>query len=194
MRKVGITGGIGSGKSSLCELFAQKGVAIYNSDAKAKELMSSEQLQKAISERFGAQAYCDGVLNRQYLAERVFNNDEELKALNAIVHPAVVEDFKRWTDSQDGAYIIFECAILFEAGFGSLVDVTIAVLAPEALRIERVMKRDSVSEAQVRARIKAQLTDDELSERADTVVVNIFEDDLQGVVTKLDTQFRYANS
>lgn len=188
MMKVGITGGIGSGKSTLCRLFAQKGVAVYDSDSAARRLMSST-LREAITARFSAQAYADGELNRSYLAERVFSDAEALAVLNAIVHPAVMQDFEAWAVQQSGDYVILESAVLFEAGLEKSVDKIVAVLAPLALRIERTCRRDGCAEEQVRRRIAAQLSEDELSRRADYVVVNIFEEDLEPAVVKLDRQF-----
>ena len=117
MMKVGITGGIGSGKSTVCRLFAQRGVAVYDSDAEAKRLMAENpELRTAISARFGAEAYADGALNRSYLAGKVFSDPAALADLNALVHPAVLADFAAWAERQEGSYVIFESAILFDAG------------------------------------------------------------------------------
>lgn len=143
MMKVGITGGIGSGKSTVCRLFARLGVAVYDSDAGAKRLMTEDaELRRRITDRFGAEAYADGTLNRTYLAGRVFSEAQALADLNAIVHPAVRADFAAWAEQQEGDYVILESALLFDAGFDACVDRTVAVLAPEALRIERTCRRD----------------------------------------------------
>lgn len=143
MMKVGITGGIGSGKSTVCRLFARLGVAVYDSDAGAKRLMTEDaELRRRITDRFGAEAYADGTLNRTYLAGRVFSEAQALADLNAIVHPAVWADFAAWAEQQEGDYVILESALLFDAGFDACVDRTVAVLAPEALRIERTCRRD----------------------------------------------------
>lgn len=190
MMKIGITGGIGSGKSTLCRLFAQKGVAVYDSDAEAKRLMTGE-LREAISARFGASAYRDGVLDRGYLAGIVFQDPQALADLNAITHPAVMRDFEAWAARQQGEYVILESAILFEAGLSGGVDRTVAVLAPESLRIERATRRDGSDPADVARRIAAQASDDYLNEHADHVVVNIFEEDLEPAVINLDRIFRH---
>lgn len=191
MMKVGITGGIGSGKSTLCRLFAQKGVAVYDSDVQAKRLMlDDETLHRRIEERFGAEAYLDGSLNRAYLAQLVFVDPQALADLNAIVHPAVVADFAAWTAGQQGDYVILESAVLYESGLAATVDKCVAVLAPQELRIERTCRRDNSDSESVRRRIAAQINDDELSRRADYVVVNIFEEDLEPAVGRLDRQFR----
>lgn len=191
MRKIGITGGIGSGKSRLCRLFAERGVAVYDTDAAAKRLMTEDAaLVEAIKARFGVESYADGALNRPYLAERVFSDAAERQALNGLVHPAVKADFVAWAEQQAGDYVILESALLFEAGLDALVDAVVAVLAPEALRIERVQQRDGVSEEQVRSRMAAQLSDEELHRKATVTVVNIFEEDLEATVQELDRRFR----
>ena len=191
MRKIGITGGIGSGKSRLCRLFAERGVAVYDTDAAAKRLMTEDAaLVEAIKSRFGVESYADGALNRPYLAARVFSDAAERQALNGLVHPAVKADFVAWAEQQEGDYVILESALLFEAGLDALVDAVVAVMAPEALRIERVRQRDGVSEEQVRSRMAAQLSDEELHRRATVAVVNIFEEDLEAAVQELDRRFR----
>ena len=194
MMKVGITGGIGSGKSTVCRLFALRGVAVYDSDAGAKRLMTADpDLRARISARFGAEAYSEGELNRAYLAGKVFSDAQALADLNAIVHPAVRADFAAWAQRQEGDYVILESAILFEAGLEGSVDKTVAVLAPRELRIERTCRRDGCGADQVVRRIAAQLDDDALSARADYVVVNIFEEDLEPAVVKLDRIFSHGS-
>ena len=174
MYKVGITGGIGSGKSTVCAMLEEMGVAVYNSDARAKELMTtSATLREAIVARFGAECYTSEGLNRGYLADRVFGDAAELAALNSLVHPAVMNDFEAWAESQQGSYVVLESAILFEAGLEQRVDVAVAVLSPEELRIERAMARDGASREQVVARIGRQLSDDERADRAKYAIVNI---------------------
>lgn len=189
--KVGITGGIGSGKSTLCRLFQARGVAVYDTDAAAKRLMVEQPaLRKAIQAHFGATSYCGGELNRPYLAQRVFADPEQRALLNSLVHPAVIADFEQWAEVQAGEYVILESAILFEAGLDKHVDRTVAVLAPERLRIERTMQRDGASEEQVRSRMAAQADDDTLRARADISVVNIFEEELESIVQELDFRFK----
>lgn len=192
MWKVGVTGGIGSGKSTLCRLFAKRGVAVYDTDAAAKRLMAEDAtLREAIRERFGAASYTEeGVLNRPYLAERVFSDAAERAALNGLVHPAVIADFERWAAEQSGDYVILESAILYEAGLDRHLDRVVAVLAPERLRVERAMQRDGVTEEQVRSRMAAQMSDDALAARADVTVVNLFEEDLEPTVQELDRRFK----
>lgn len=192
MMKVGITGGIGSGKSTVCRLFAQRGVAVYDSDSEAKRLMTeSVELRRRIAERFGAEAYAaDGGLNRSWLAARVFRDPQALADLNAMVHPAVMADFAAWAERQSGDYVVLESAILFEAGLEHSVDRTVAVLAPLELRLERTCRRDGCDREAVRRRMAAQMDDDTLCARADYTVVNIREEDLEPTVAELDRRFK----
>lgn len=190
MMKVGITGGIGSGKSTVCRLFAQRGVAVYDSDAAAKRLMG-DVLRPAVEARFGAAIYREGVLDRARLAETVFRDPAALADLNAIVHPAVLRDFEAWAAEQPGDYVVLESAILFEAGLEGAVDRTVAVLAPLELRVARTCRRDGCDADAVRRRIAAQADDDTLRDRADYTLVNILEEELEPAVAELDRRFRF---
>ncbi len=174
MKRVGITGGIGSGKSSVCALFAALGVSVYDSDRRAKELMNGDiEIMKAVTALFGPQAYDGNLLNNAFIASKVFNDKILLASLNGIVHPALALDFEAWAISHsDFAYVIMESAILFESGFDRLVDKIVTVSAPEELRIERVVSRDGASRRSVMDRIANQLTDEEREARADYVIHN----------------------
>ena len=192
MYKVGITGGIGSGKSTVCMMLAERGVARYDADSRAKELMStSESLRRALIENFGAESFTAEGLNRAYLAERVFNDATQLRLLNSIVHPAVIADFEAWAERQEGQYVVFESAILFEAGLQDRVDAVVAVMAPESLRVERVMARDGHTMEQVVARIKSQMSDDERSDRAKYSIVNVDIEELEEDVEQLHRRLSY---
>lgn len=191
MRKIAICGGIGSGKSTVCGMFAERGAAIYDSDSRAKALMSeSAELRAALIAEFGEGCYKGGELNRPYLAEKVFGSEEQLAKLNSIVHPAVKADFLAWAEEQEGDFCILETAILFESGFDAVVDCSVAVLAPMPLRIERAMQRDGATRKQIEARIKAQMSDDELMRRADFAIVNIHLEDVEKDVAELHYRFK----
>lgn len=191
MYKVGVTGGIGSGKSTLCRRFEASGVAVYDTDAAAKRLMAEDgALRAAICDRFGAESYTEQGLNRPYLAERVFGDEQARAALNSLVHPAVIADFERWAEEQEGDYVVLESAILFEAGLDKHLDCVVAVLAPERARLERAMQRDGASEEQIRSRMAAQMSDEELHRRADLCVVNLFEEELDATVKELDHRLK----
>lgn len=191
MRKIAICGGIGSGKSTVCRMFAERGVAIYDSDSRAKALMAeSAELRAALVAEFGEECYEGGVLNRPYLAAKVFGSEEQLAKLNSIVHPAVKDDFLHWAEEQEGDYCILETAILFESGFDAVVDCSVAVLAPMPLRVQRAMERDGATKEQVEARIKAQMSDDELMRRANFAIVNIHLEDVEKDVAELAYRFK----
>ena len=191
--RVGITGGIGSGKSTVCRLFAERGVPVYDCDAAARRLMTEDAaLREAIRARFGAESYVqDGAPNRPYLAARVFGDAAERAALEALVHPAVAADFERWADRQEAPYVLLESAILYEAGLQERLDRVVAVLAPAALRLERAVRRDGADAEAIRRRMAAQADDDTLAARAEYSIVNIREEELAADVAQLDQRFRH---
>ena len=192
MYKIGVTGGIGSGKSTVCALLKEHGVAVYDSDAEAKRLMSeSESLRSALVDAFGDECYNGEGLNKAYLASKVFGDDEALARLNAIVHPAVKDDFRAWTERQQGSYVVLESAILFESGFDAEVDTTLAVMAPLEERVRRAMERDGVTREQILDRISHQLCDDELHRRANRTIVNLVRDYLESDVEQLHKMYCY---
>ena len=192
MYKVGITGGIGSGKSSVCSLLAAYGVPVYDSDAEAKRLMEqSVDLREALCEAFGEECYSVQGLNRAYLASKVFGDAEQLQRLNSIVHPAVRADFAAWAESQSAPYVVLESAILFESGFNNVVDTTLAVLAPLEERIRRTMERDNADRESVMRRIGHQLSDDELHRLSNNSIVNIRRDYLESDVEQLHKKLLY---
>ena len=174
MIKVGITGGIGSGKSQACAYFASLGIPVYDSDSRAKQLMSCDKsIINSIIDSFGPDAYVDGDLNRQYLSQKVFQDAAQLAKLNGIVHPAVANDFKSWLNNNvTSPYVIMECAILFESGFDKLVDKTIVVTAPYEVRLKRVMERDRTDIQNIRDRISKQSSDETKLRMADYSIVN----------------------
>lgn len=191
MIKVGICGGIGGGKSTVCALLAEKGVPVYDSDSRAKALMNtSPEIVGAVKAAFGGQSYRDGMLDRAYLASKVFGDEAALARLDAIVHPAVRRDFEEWAAEQQADYVVLESAILFESGFDACVDASVAVLAPHPLRLERAMQRDGAVRERILERMAAQMSDDELAGRADLSIVNIDREDLEHDVAELDRRLR----
>ena len=175
--RIGVTGGIGSGKTTVCHIFEALGVPVYYADARAKWLIAHDPaLREAIVALLGPEAYLpDGTYNRAFVSERVFRDSASLAALNALVHPAVERDSQAWHDEQaaKGArYTLKEAALMVESGGHRFLDALIAVTAPEALRIQRVVQRDGLSEAAVRARMGSQLPESEKVALADYVVVN----------------------
>lgn len=183
---VGITGGIGSGKSTTVKLFSKfKNIAVYIADDEAKKLMNtSEVIKKKLIEEFSEEVYQNNELNRSFLANIVFNNKEKLAKLNAIVHPEVYKHLQSFVkEQQDKAYILYENAILFENGSDYLCDKIITVTAPEKVRIERVIKRDNVSLNEVKKRIQNQWTEDKKVLQSNYVINNI---DLSLTALKVD--------
>ena len=174
MLKVGITGGIGSGKSTICKVFKQLGIAVYDADARGKAVLEeNEDVKEKVVEAFGIGAYNEnGSVNRLFLAEQVFSKPVALEKLNGLVHPAVRVDFESWIDEQTGAYVIKEAAILIESGAYKEVDEIIVVNANEESRIRRVMNRDQVEESKVRERMNAQLSDAERASYASHIIDN----------------------
>ena len=172
---VGITGGIGSGKSTVCKLFSLLGIPVYTADDRAKWLMAQDpELRNQISTAFGAAAYSStGELNRAFLAESVFSNPEKISTLNALVHPAVRKDFEQWIAAQTAPYLIKEAALLFETGAAKELDYVINVSSPLRIRMARVLLRDPFrSEDQVNQIINQQLPDEEKNELADFCIKN----------------------
>lgn len=174
MKIIGLTGGIGSGKSTVATFFLELGVPVYFADAHAKRLMQqSKVVRKKLVAEFGEGAFRNGKLNRAYLADIVFHDKSKLAAINAIVHPSVGNSFKRWVGKQQATYVIQENAILFESNAQDKFDYTVVVTAPVEDRIQRVMSRDGSKRAQVVARIENQLSDNEKIEKADFVITNL---------------------
>lgn len=173
MKIIGLTGGIGSGKTTVGKWFAENGIPVYDSDSEAKLLIKeNDELRLKISSLLGDEAYVDGVYNRKFVAAKVFSNPRLLEKLNEIVHPAVFEHFHNWVKNQKSEFIIKEAAILFESGSYKDCDLIISVVAKEELRIERVVKRDGLDPNQVRDRIRTQWTDELRIKHSDFVINN----------------------
>ena len=174
MNRIGLTGGIGSGKTLICNIFESFGVPVFYADAESRNLVNDDpSVREDIIRVFGEDVYVSGYLDRKKMASLVFHDKNALQRLNEIVHPAVREKFDRWMEkNSDHPYIVAEVAILLESGETSRFDMVVTVSAPEDLRIHRVMKRDGINREDVLARIKNQLSEEERIRLADVVIVN----------------------
>lgn len=172
MHKIGVTGGIGSGKSTVCKIFEVLGVPVYYADDRARALILSDpRIRKGYIELFGEKVYENGQLNRKLVADRIFSDRTLLEKVNRLVHPVVRDDFFQWTEHQNAPYVIEEAAVLLESGGHDLLDFVVVVSAPESLRIQRVARRDGMSEERIQERIKNQWTDQQRRELADYEVL-----------------------
>lgn len=173
MLKIGLTGGIGTGKSMVAEVFRLLKIPVYVSDLEAKRLMiESDEIRSLLVDRFGSEVYHENRLNRKYLSDIIFNNPKALQDVNDIVHPVVRRDFENWSLKQQSPYVIQESAILFDTGLYRNFDRIICVTADENLRIQRVMSRDGVDANAVMERMKNQLAENIKVEKADYVIYN----------------------
>lgn len=174
MIKLGITGGIGSGKSTVCRIFELLGVPVYYADDRAKQIMTgNKEVKNSIISLFGNKAYfTNGRLNRKYISEIIFQHPEKRMQLNAIVHPAVLEDGRMWTASQQAPVTLKEAALLIQSGSYKEMDFVILVECPAHIRIPRVMKRNKMSKQEVLDRISSQMSDEEMRKFADFVIHN----------------------
>ena len=174
MIRLGITGGIGCGKSYVCRILADAGIPVYDTDLHAKFLMRDHpSIQKQLINLLGADVYLNGQLNKPLLAEYLFASPEHALHINTIVHPVVLQDFQKWVLCQASCEIVaMECAILYESGFWRAVDKVLMVYAPERVRLQRAMQRDGATEVQIRRRMAAQFSEEEKCARADFVICN----------------------
>ncbi|WP_339873629.1 dephospho-CoA kinase [Olleya marilimosa] len=170
---VGLTGGIGSGKTTVANYFIALNVPVYIADNEAKALMNrSKVIKRKLIKLFGDEAYVDNTLNKPFIASQIFSNQDLLKKMNAIVHPKVAKHFSNWVKKQNVPYVISEVAIIFENGSQGKYDYIITVVAPEQTRLNRVIKRDNSSEAKVKAIMNNQWTDQQKTEHSDFVINN----------------------
>ena len=193
MKKIGITGGIGSGKTTVCEIFKLLGVPVFHADAEAKNLQNNDlQIRELLVNLFGKHIYSlDGMLDRKKLARLIFNDSAALANVNAIIHPAVRQSFQKWTDNHlDSSYILYEAAILLESGYATAFDRNILVLADEKLRIERVIRRDHISKVLVKQRINNQMPDSQKIKIVDYIIENNNEKLLFPQIIELDKLIR----
>ena len=175
--KIGLTGGIGSGKTTVCMIFKTLGVPVYDADTQAKQLMNTDpELKTLLQEYFGNDIYRNGMLDRRRLADIIFNDRTALEKVNSWVHPAVARDFEQWCTRQTSPYVLEEAAIIFESNIAHRFEKTILVTAPDTVRIERVCARDHVSPEMVRERMAHQWSEEKKITMADYVIYN---DDMQ---------------
>jgi dephospho-CoA kinase len=173
MLKIGLTGGIGSGKTTVAQIFEVLGVPVYYADSAAKDLMNRDsELKKQIISAFGPEVYKNGKLDRAFLGGQVFGDTEKLTRLNSIVHPATLRDAENWMKKQKTPYAIKEAALIFEAGLEKFFDYMVGVTAPKSLRMERAVSRDQTSAENVLQRMQQQMDEKEKISRCDFVITN----------------------
>lgn len=186
MRIIGLTGGIGSGKTTVANMFSELGVPVYIADTEAKKLSnSSKVIRRELIELLGEEAYSDGVLNRKYVADKIFNDKVLLESVNKIIHPRVANHFKAWVGKQKGPYVIKEAAILFENGSYKNFEKIILVTAPKDLRIQRVMARDKSTSEEIEQRMENQWSDEKKEKLSDFIIQNIDIDSTRKLVQAL---------
>lgn len=173
MKKIGITGGIGSGKSVISRILKTMGYPVYDSDSWAKHLMNNHpNIRQALTDKFGAETYTHEGLNRTYLAQQIFNNKTNLAFVNSIVHPIVCNHFTQWAENQHSEFVFIESAILFSSGLDTILDKVIYVNAPQELRIQRAILRDNASTETIAARINSQSHDNEYALTHSNFIIN----------------------
>jgi dephospho-CoA kinase len=171
--KLGVTGGIGSGKTSVCRVFNVLGIPVFSADQEAREIMENEDgIIRRINIITGKNLYSDGSLNRKELATLIFNNNVLLEKVNALVHPVVIDHFNKWEKEQSSPYVIMEAAILFESGAFRYLDKIATIIAPQEERVQRVVKRSGLTKEQVLERMRNQIVDDERIKLSDYVINN----------------------
>ncbi len=184
--KLGITGGIGSGKTSVCRVFNVLGIPVFSADSEAKHIMDNEKnISRELNSIAGRDLYRNGDLDRVELARLIFNDQNLLKKVNSLVHPVVFEHFKQWQEEQTAPYVIMDAAILFESGGSKLVDKIITVVAPLDERIGRVIKGNRLTREQVMERIRNQLDDDIKIKQSDYVIYNSENDMIIPAILKI---------
>ena len=190
MLRIGLTGGIGSGKSTVARIFEVLGIPVYDADSASKKLMiENNELKNQIKNFFGKEAYTDGELNRRYLAEQVFSDSQKMALLNSFVHPATIKDAEQWMKKQNAPYLIKEAALIFESGSQRQLDYVIGVKSPLALRLQRTIQRDNVNTEQVKARMEMQMDEAIKMRLCDYVIINDEQEMLIPQVFELHEKF-----
>ena len=190
MKKIGLTGGIGSGKSTVAAVFEVLGVPVYYADSASRRLMNEDDALKAnIRRAFGESAYVSGTLDRKFMAGQVFGDPVKLEQLNALVHPATLQDAREWMERQHAPYAIKEAALIFESGAERDLDLVIGVQAPAELRIQRAMERDHATREEILARMARQMDEDAKLARCQFIIVNDEQQMILPQVLALHQQF-----
>jgi dephospho-CoA kinase len=190
MLRIGVTGGIGAGKSIVCQIFESLGIPVFNADEESKKILSNDAgLHEALMEDFGEHIFTGGLPDRRKIAALVFGDEEKLRRLNALLHPRVIARSEEWFRQQHAAYAIKEAALIYEAGTEAGLDYIIVVTAPDPLRIERIKLRDGLKEEEVLARMKRQWPQQKKEALADFVILNNGEQLLIPQVLKLHARF-----
>ena len=191
MLKIGLTGGIGSGKSTVAKIFEQLGVPVYYADTEAKRIMNEDPILTAeLILHFGKEVFVDGKLNRKYLSSLVFNDKKELDLLNSLVHPATIRNSEQWMQQQQSPYAIKEAALIFESGSQDQLDYVIGVSAPETLRIQRTIQRDNITREAVKDRIQNQLSESIKMRLCNFIIINDEQQLVIPQVIELDMKIR----
>jgi dephospho-CoA kinase len=173
MIKIGITGGIGSGKSVISHILRIMNYPVYDSDFWAKELMNNDKtIQKALTERFGLETYQNNTLNKPFLAQQIFNNESSRLFVNSIVHPIVSQHFLNWANNQKSQFVFIESAILFSSGLNKIIDTTIFVDAPLNVRLQRAKRRDNSTDTAIQARINSQKQEELYAKKHSNYIIN----------------------
>ena len=191
MTTIGLTGGIGSGKSFVAERFMAMGIPCYNCDERAKQLYDTDSIKRLVTERYGAEAYTEGKINRRFLADRIFADKAELEWIESVIHPAVRADFEAWRNRQTTETVVVESAILFDGGLQDLCSTIVAVVAPLDVRIARVMQRDGATREHVKLRIANQRDDAYFRTHAN-IIVNDGAADIDSEINKIIENQRNA--
>lgn len=193
MIKIGITGGIGSGKSYICQRLEDRGIPVYYCDDEAKRLMTADNgIIQGLTLLIGKDAYANGQLNKARIASFLFSDPRNAERVNAIVHPVVKQDFTEWTKRQHADIVAQECAILFESHFDDTVDYTVAVYAPQHIRLQRAMKRDTATAEQILARMQQQMNEEDKRDKANFCIINDGQADIDKEVDTLLHQISHS--
>ena len=189
MIKIGLTGGIGSGKTTVANMFKSKNIPVFIADVEAKKILNDPSVAQEVANTFSIPLTNDGLIDKSKLASIVFKDKAALEKLNSIIHPKVHQSFKKWVKNKDASYIIYEAAIIFEKDRASDFDFTILIIAPEEARVQRVVQRDLSSEDEVKSRMKAQWPESKKKKLADFVIENTNLKQTQQQVDKLHAKF-----